>query len=711
MISTGNAPTEVTVYWGTNDGGTVESAWLNTNAFGVNGSATPASYTLCTNGLIPGQRYFYRYRASNATGVAWAPFSETFVTRGLPFVDNSIGATNIGVATAIINGRFLDDNRGRVTFYWGLTDEGMNAGAWDNEMRLGLVSSANFSSMLNNVWYGCPYYYRTYATNASGEAWANSSTNFFSLSPGSNLFSIVDAGFDSITPSSAVVNATYAGPGALFEVFVYYGTSDGDTNAITWSNVMEVASLTNVASSNLSLMLTGLVDSATHFYRFRMTNCFEDIWSPVTAVFNTEGPPVVDNAGGASGIGREVATINGTLTSGGVANVSFYWGPNDGGTSKSNWANQVDLGSMLEGSFSQMLSGLTFGVQYFYRTYATNQLGEAWATTSHTFKVTPPTASFADGYRVQQGEMLMTAVTADQTIENVKSLSNAFVILHYFYGHRVGGPETNPNVGMTSAYLWDDNGVHKIRFTRNNAAQNITVSWTVVEALDEQFTVYRGSFAHSQAGSNTMFTTGIGATVDGSRSLAWVNGTTFNQGNRDNCGLAYFTAEVNGISSNLVLRRDEDMAVGSGVLRWMVAEFDLNKIGGFDSGTETLTGSEGEGARYTFPINDCVKSRSILIGQERSNRSESLGAFANAYRIADDTTGELYVWVDGTPFVRNVRWYCIDFGPAVGGRQEGQIGVINFTTIDQPLSPSVDSRRAWSFASSAMTGTGNAYPR
>ena len=78
LSATGMADTAVAVYWGTQDGGNDTGAWANTNWFAS--PAAPSIFSKNIMGLSSGTTYFYRYLATNAYGVVWAPTTETLLT-------------------------------------------------------------------------------------------------------------------------------------------------------------------------------------------------------------------------------------------------------------------------------------------------------------------------------------------------------------------------------------------------------------------------------------------------------------------------------------------------------------------------------------------------------------------------------------------------------------------------------------------------------
>ncbi|MEZ5300395.1 MAG: cadherin domain-containing protein [Verrucomicrobiales bacterium] len=59
--------------------------------------------------------------------------------------------------------------------------------------------------------------------------------------------------------------------------------------------------------------------------------------------------------------------------------VTLYYGTTDGQDVEGNWDNSVALGTLGEGQFQYLLTGLTFGTEYFWALKATNSAGTAWS--------------------------------------------------------------------------------------------------------------------------------------------------------------------------------------------------------------------------------------------------------------------------------------------------------------------------------------------
>lgn len=99
----------------------------------------------------------------------------------------------------------------------------------------------------------------------------------------------------------------------------------------------------------------------------------------------------IDNAGGASGIGPSFAALNGNLISGGSTNAAWmtiYWGTNDGGTNAFSWQYPQNFGYIGVGPFSTNIGGLASNATYYYRCYASNSFGTAWAPSTTNFVTT-----------------------------------------------------------------------------------------------------------------------------------------------------------------------------------------------------------------------------------------------------------------------------------------------------------------------------------
>ena len=83
--------------------------------------------------------------------------------------------------------------------------------------------------------------------------------------------------------------------------------------------------------------------------------------------------------------------MDGALTGEGSALASFFYGLSDGGTDQGAWDSRVDAGQIGQGTFSATATDLDNGRSYYFRAYATNNLGDAWSGPASMFS----TPSFA----------------------------------------------------------------------------------------------------------------------------------------------------------------------------------------------------------------------------------------------------------------------------------------------------------------------------
>ncbi|MCE9612574.1 MAG: DUF2341 domain-containing protein [Chthoniobacter sp.] len=110
----------------------------------------------------------------------------------------------------------------------------------------------------------------------------------------------------------------------------------------------------------------------------------------------SQAAPDLNNRAGAISTVPGETKLQGRLDGGGDANVTFYYGPVDGGTTAASWANKVEVKGVKSGTdFAVTASKLIFGQTYYYRAFATNASGEGWAKTSVSFTTLRPRVSAA----------------------------------------------------------------------------------------------------------------------------------------------------------------------------------------------------------------------------------------------------------------------------------------------------------------------------
>ena len=179
ILSSGGSLPQVTIYYGTGDGGTNAVAWSNSVAVGPQLGAFSATAT----GLKTNTSYYFSARASNAVDISWAAPSKNFTTpTPLPPTVTNLPATSVAYALATLNGQVLDTgNEWPVTtLYYGTTDGSTNPAAWSNQFSIGTQTGA-FDAQVAGLTASTTYYFTTSVSNSAGFAWGVPSRSFTTL--------------------------------------------------------------------------------------------------------------------------------------------------------------------------------------------------------------------------------------------------------------------------------------------------------------------------------------------------------------------------------------------------------------------------------------------------------------------------------------------------------------------------------------------------
>ena len=281
VIDTGGATPSVTIYWGDNDAGTSTGSW--DNAINLGDQAGPFSTVI--TGLTPSTTYYFRAFATNTAGNDWANSTSSFTTQAppnLPSVVNA-AATGVGFVEADLNGIVTSTGgeNPNVTIYYGDNDGGTTPGNWDEGVNLGAQSGA-FSADLFGLSNNTTYYFRAFAQNSGGSAWAPSSESFTT-----NFFSLPAV---ETSPASAITGTAAGVGGSVTEtgddppnITIFWGTSDGGSNALNWDSQIDL----DEQGATFSTVLSGLSPLTTYYFRAFAENGAGSVWSDTTESFTT----------------------------------------------------------------------------------------------------------------------------------------------------------------------------------------------------------------------------------------------------------------------------------------------------------------------------------------------------------------------------------------------------------------------------------------
>ncbi len=160
----------VTVYWGTTDGGTDPGAWDSSAPLGFR--ACPFNTEIV--GLNRNSTYFFRFLAQNGAGSDWSDVAGSFTTLSAtePAVMVTAGSSTFPTR-ASFTGEVTDNGNEDpiITLFYGTSDGGTNAGAWQANVDLGAQGGV-FTGVVEDLQSETVYFYRAFAENSAGAAWS-----------------------------------------------------------------------------------------------------------------------------------------------------------------------------------------------------------------------------------------------------------------------------------------------------------------------------------------------------------------------------------------------------------------------------------------------------------------------------------------------------------------------------------------------------------
>ena len=182
VLSTNGTLGSVTIFYGTNNGGTTVSAWSNSVFMGLQGGA----FSNTVSGLAFGTLYYFTARATNSGGTTWASPSLSFTTlTPSPAAVTNLPAGSVTPTTASLAGQVLatGGDTPTITVFYGTNNGGTTASAWSNNVALGLQTGV-YGQQVTGLTSNRTYYFTSRAVNAAGTSWAAPSLSF--TTPASN---------------------------------------------------------------------------------------------------------------------------------------------------------------------------------------------------------------------------------------------------------------------------------------------------------------------------------------------------------------------------------------------------------------------------------------------------------------------------------------------------------------------------------------------
>jgi hypothetical protein len=227
-----------------------------------------------TFGQAPDANATAVYAVSGSLGA-----SNTFT---LPVLTN-LPASTIQPTSATLAGQVLSNGgfAPTITLYYGPANGGTNAGQWSNSTNLGAQTGV-FSQPVSGLSPNETYYYTFAAVDLAGTAWALPAGSF--TTSGFAVPQVTNAPATAVGANFGTLNGTVLSTGgAGTSVILYYGKSDGGTNAANWSQSVAIGAQSGLYSQTIS----GLASNTIYYFTAEATNVQGAGWAAPSQTFTT----------------------------------------------------------------------------------------------------------------------------------------------------------------------------------------------------------------------------------------------------------------------------------------------------------------------------------------------------------------------------------------------------------------------------------------
>jgi hypothetical protein len=412
------------VCWSSNDNPTID------DNITTDGILDIGQFSSEINTLTSNTKYYVRAYATNIEGTGYGN-TISFTTKGKAQLTTA-DVTELTAASAVSGGNITNDGGSEITARGVCWNTSIDPTISNNKTS-DSVGSGIFSSKIINLTENVLYYARAYATNSSGTSYGNT-ISFTTTSATKPI--ITTAAISGITKTSAISGGAISSDGgaAITSRGVCWSTSSNPTIA---NNKTNDGTGTVTFTSNI----TALNPNTLYYVRAYATNK-AGISYGNEILFSTLIPtmPTLSSTSVISNITQTTATSGGTISDDGGSAITMRgvcWSTSTNPTI----SNSKTTDGTGTGSFTSNLTGLTAGVTYYVRAYATNSLGTVYGnseqfttdaasvpilTTQSIFNITKFTAS-SGGTISSIGGSTITAkgvcwsTTPNPTISNTKT--------------------------------------------------------------------------------------------------------------------------------------------------------------------------------------------------------------------------------------------------------------------------------------------------
>jgi len=539
VTSEGGAPvTAKGVCWSTTANPTITSSKT------TDGTGSGSFVSNLTN-LNPGTTYYVRAYATNSAGTSYGN-EYNFTTEIVVPTLSTITVTSITSTTAVSGGNITKDGGSAVTVRGVCWSTSQNPTIDDKHTSDG-PGTGTYTSNLTGLTGNTTYYVRAYATNSEGTAYGNE----LNFNTGAVVPILTTAAITSITSTTATSGGEISSDGG----------SPVTARGVCWSISADPTTANTKTSDgsgtgSFTSSLAGLIPGTTYHVRAYATNSIGTAYgNDVSFTTSTVIPSVTTSA--IINITSTTATSGGNVTSDGGASViarGVCWSTTANPTTADSKTND-GTGT---GSYTSNITGLTPGVSYHVRAYATNSVGTVYGedltftagavlatvTTTAVTNITSTTGASGGNVTSDGG----TSVTARGVCWNT---SPNPTITNYHTSDGIGlGSFTSTLTGLTA------NTTYYVRAYATNGvgtsyASN-ELSFTTNVAVPTLTTIAINSITDISAASGGDITNSGGASIT-ARGVCWSTSpgpTTAGNKTNDGVGTGVYSSSIAGLTSN-----------------------------------------------------------------------------------------------------------------------------------------------------------------
>ena len=384
----GAAVTERGICWSISHNPTI-------NNYKVQAGDGTGSFLCDITGLNAHTTYYVRAYAINSKGTAYGDEVSFNTSANLPTVSTG-SVTNITITSAMGSGNVTNDG-GSTVIERGLCWSTHHEPTINGTHNAAGEGTGEFTVSMTDLAVNTTYYVRAYATNGMGVAYGDE-VEFTTLSisiPGVTTASVTNIGQTTATGGGNVISD---GGATVTECGICWSTD----HAPTISNSHATGIMLS-GTSNFVVSMTNLTANTTYYVKAYAINSQGTAYGEeVNFTTNAIGMPTVTTAN-VTNVTQTTATCGGNVTADGGSTVTAR------GVCWSTSQNPTVSGSHTTdgtgtGSFTSSITGLTQGLTYYVRAYATNSAGTSYGEqkTFTTNSVNLPTVTTNSVTNVQQ---------------------------------------------------------------------------------------------------------------------------------------------------------------------------------------------------------------------------------------------------------------------------------------------------------------------